>query len=402
MTDRSIRPRGVHTGLRVVELATELCGEQLGRLLAEQGADVVKVEPLEGAPSRAVGPWAGGVASPDTSLTFWFYNPGKRSVALDLGGEGREDLDALLAGADVFLTTLRPVELAALGLDLDAVQHANPSLVVASVTPFGLTGPWRDRRVTDLTALAGGGPLMSCGYDDHTIPPIRPGGNQAHHLAAAQAHLGVLLALIERRASGAGQLVDTSMHEALGVGGELANPYWFYPRVNVQRQTARHAQPELTQPALFECGDGTYVYFALILSDPRAWSLLVAWLDDAGLAADLTDPAYTDFAHRQANFAHIQGIVETFFLLRTAREAYLEGQRRGLPVGPLNAPEEVREDEHLRARDFFVDVDVDGHQVPLMRSPIRISAFPLATPARPPRLGQHTAEVLHELREVVP
>src|SRR5690606_11915442 len=102
----------------------------------------------------------------------------------------------------------------------------------------------------------------------------------------------LLLALLDRQATGLGQVVDVSMHEAVAVSGELANPYWFYPRVQLHRQTCRHAQPSPTQPALFECADGVQVYFALILSDARTWQSLVAWLDTMGLALDLGDEAY--------------------------------------------------------------------------------------------------------------
>lgn len=401
MTDTTDTPpvtherTGVYDELHVVELATDLGGEQLGRLLCEHGAHVVKVEPPTGAPSRHVGPWAHGVQSPDTSLTHWFYNAGKRSIVLDLEGPDRAALDDLLAGADVFISTLQPRDLAELGIDLDAIVEANPRLVVASVTPFGLTGPWADRRSSDLVALAGGGPLMSCGYDDHTIPPILPGGNQSYHSAAAQAHMALLLALIQRQSTGRGQVIDTSMHEALAVGGELANPYWFYARALVERQTCRHAQPGRTQPALFECGDGNWVYFVLILGERHAWAALVDWLDAMGLAADLTDPAYDDVAYRQEQFPHIQGLVETLFLLQTAHDAYLEGQSRGLPIGPLNAPEDTVADEHLQAREYFAEVPVlDGETVQMPRTPIRLLSMPLPTPGRPARLGQHTDEVL--------
>jgi crotonobetainyl-CoA:carnitine CoA-transferase CaiB-like acyl-CoA transferase len=189
--------------------------------------------------------------------------------------------------------------------------------------------------------------------------------------------------------------VDVSMHEALAVTVELANPYWFYPRVLVQRQTCRHAQPTLTQPALFECADGRYVYFALILADQKPWATRVEWLASEDLALDLSDEAYLDVGHRQANFAHIQSIVEAFFLLRDADAAYHDGQARGLPIGIVNAPEDLLDDEHLRARGFFVPVEHDGvGPVPYPGAPYRFSSMG-PVPVRPaPRLGEHTDELL--------
>jgi len=386
--------------LRVVELADDPGGELAGKLLADLGADVVKIEPPAGVASRTAGPFADGHADdPDASLEFWTYNTSKRSVVLDDTAAGREVRDELIAGADVLLSTATPRQLAAAGLDLDALLAAHPALIVVSVTPFGLTGPWAEHRSSDLVGLAAGGLLNSCGYDDHAIPPIRPGGNQAYMLAASFAHCGLMLALIARQRSGHGQLVDVSMHESVAVSGELANPYWFYPKALVQRQTARHAQPVPTQPASFLCGDGRWVYFALILSDPRAWAATVAWMDDHGLAADLVEERYLELELRQREFGHVQELLEVFFLMQDSGTAYREGQRRGLPIGPMQAPEDLLEDEHLKAREFFMPVALptDERRTALFPgSPYRFDAF-AAAPTRPPRLGEHTAPVLAEL-----
>ncbi len=386
-------------GLRVLELADDPAGEFAGKLLADLGADVVKVEPPGGAASRTIGPYAEGHAGdPDASLNFWAYNTSKRSVVLADSADDRRTRDALIATVDVLLTTWSPRQLTAAGLDLTTLLADRPDLIALSVTPFGLTGPWAEYRSSDLVALAAGGLLNSCGYDDHSIPPIRPGGNQAYMTAASFAHCGVLLALIERQRTGLGQLVDVSMHEAVAVSGELANPYWFYPRALVQRQTARHAQPVPTQPASFLCADGRWVYFALMLSDPKSWSATVAWMAELDLAADLVEEKYADFEFRQREFAHVQDLIEVFFLMQDSATAYREGQRRGLPIGPMLAPEDLLEDEHLTAREFFVPVElaVGSRRAPFPGSPYRFSAFN-SGPARPPRLGEHTAAVLGEL-----
>lgn len=388
-----------YVGLRVIELSDDPAGDYTGRLLAEMGARVIKLEPPEGSPARGIGPFAHGEVGPETSLNFRFYNSNKLSVAADVTtAAGLRVLEGLCRGADIFISTLQPAALAATGLDLEALRAANPRLIVLSVTAFGLTGPWADYKSSDLIALAAGGPLNSCGYDDHSIPPIRPGGNQGYHSAASFAHIGVLLALLERQRTGEGQLVDVSMHEACAVNIELANPYWFYPRINVQRQTCRHAQPSPTQSALFRSADDRYVYFALILSDPKAWASLVSWMDEKGMAADLADPAYSDLAFRQARFPEIQSMVECFFLIQTADEAYHDGQDRGLPIGVLNAPEDLFDDEHLKARGFFVEVEeADGSRVLYPGPSYVFSAFDAVPRTRAPALGEHTSEVLGAL-----
>ncbi|MGO8959515.1 MAG: CaiB/BaiF CoA transferase family protein [Streptosporangiaceae bacterium] len=385
--------------LRVVELASDAAGEALGKLLASMGADVIKIELPEGAPSRHVGPVAAGApdGDPDASLTFWFYNTGKRSVVLDYRtSAGLDRLRGLLPRTDVVITGWRPSEWTALGVTPADLRAGMPQLILVNLSPFGLDGPWADMVSSDLVGLALGGPLNSCGYDDHTIPPIRPGGDQGYQLTASFGHLGVLLALLERDQTGHGQVVDVAMHDCLSVSAELANPYWFYPRVPVHRQTCRHAQPSPTQPALFATADDRYVYFALITSEQKPWQSLTEWMKSKRLAADLTDPAYDDPDYRLANFAHIQQIVEVFFLLQPAIDIYHEGQQRGLPIGVLNAPEDLPHDEHLLARSFFVPVDDDAPGGPHLYpgAPIRFSAFATPAVARAPRLGEHTSDVL--------
>jgi crotonobetainyl-CoA:carnitine CoA-transferase CaiB-like acyl-CoA transferase len=374
--------------LRVVELCDTPAGEQLGKLVADLGAEVIKVEPPGGVTSRRHGPFRNGPDGrpSDQSLAFWSYNSSKRSVVLGDSAADRDVRDRLIASADVLLTTGSPSELAEAGLDLEALVEQHERLIAVSTSGFGLTGPWRDYLTSDLVGLAAGGPLASCGYDDHEIPPILPGGGQAFQTAASFGYCGLLVALIEREQHGRGQLVDVSMHEANAVSGELANPYWFYPKALVQRQTCRHAQPIPTQPALFQCSDDVWVYFALILADQRSWKSLVAWMDDSGLAADLTDPAFDSLAHRQANFSHVQEMLDVFFLCQSSEDAYTEGQRRGLPIGPLRAFEDLPADEHLQARGFFVEVADEQGAVTLPGLPYRFSAF-AAEPGPAPRLG---------------
>jgi crotonobetainyl-CoA:carnitine CoA-transferase CaiB-like acyl-CoA transferase len=386
--------------LRVVEVAVDPAGELTGMQFVDLGAEVLKIEPPGGVPSRHAGPFVDDVADVDGSLAYWYYNGGKRSIVIDVQQPaGRAALELLLDGADVLICSLPPRDLRAAGLDLAAMSASRPALIIVSITPFGLTGPWSEYLSSDLVGLAASGLLITSGYDDHSVPPIRPGGDQAFHVAASFAHIAALLALLERQRTGRGGLVDVSMHEAAGVTVELANPYWFYPRALVQRQTCRHAQPVPTQPAIFQCGDGRYVYFALILADQKPWQALVAWMAELDLSLDLGDAAFDDLAHRQTNFSHIQDVVECFFLLQDANTVYHEGQRRGLPIGILNAPEDLLDDEHLAARGFFVEVDQPGYgPVVHPSAPYRFSALSTVAPQPSARLGEHTAEYLAATR----
>lgn len=385
--DRAAPP---YANLRVIEIADHPAAEFTGRLLAEMGAEVIKIEPLEGAAGRRIGPFARGREDRDHSLHFWYYNGDKRSVTLDLSdAAARDELDSLLAAADVLISDLQPSQLASRQIDLPAIHAKHPKLIIASVTPFGLTGPWKDFHASDLVAHAAGGIMMSCGYDDHSIPPIRPGGNQAYQVATSFAHIGLLLALIERQNTGRGQIIDVSNHEALAVTVELANPYWTYAGALVQRQTCRHAQPVPTQSALFACGDGRYVYFALVLTETKPWKSLVDWLVSYDMDAGLADEAFLDVAYRQKNFDLIQEVVECFFLINDAETIYREGQARELPIGIVNAPEDLFADPHLRARNFFTGVEHDGlGSIEYPSQPYTFTGFRGVDPKPAPALGE--------------
>ncbi len=396
MTRSLSRP---YDDLRVVELANDPGGEMTGYLLANMGADVIKVEPPSGAPTRNIGPFVRDRADPNHSLNFWYYNSNKRSIVVDYQSpDGLALLQSLLADADIFLCTLAPAELSAIGLDYDALANRLPRLIIVSVTPFGLNGPWADFRSSDLIGLAAGGPLHMCGYDDHSIPPILPGGNQAFHIASSFAHKALLVALLERQQTGLGQIVDVSMHESCAVTVELGNPYWFYPKAIVQRQTCRHAQPVRTQPAIFECADGKYIYFALIVSEQKPWQALVQWMESLGMAADLSEPAYHDYSYRQKHYSHVQNMVECFFLVIDAETAFHDGQARGLPIGIIAAPEELFDDPHYQSRQFFVDVAHDGDgNFKYPGAPWVFFSFDSVPRERAPNLGEHTQDILQEL-----
>lgn len=384
------------SGLRVLEYADNPGGEMLGKLLVEVGADVVKVEPPGGAASRNIGPFKGGKPDVNASLAFWFYNRGKRSIVLDLQEpSGQVRMQDVMHDFDLLICTLPALALRELGWSYAQLCEANPRLIVVSITPFGLTGPWADWISSDLIALALGGPLNSCGYDDHSIPPIRPGGDNGFQPAASFGQIATVAALIEREMTGRGQLVDIAVHDCLAVTPELANPYWFYPRSIVQRQTCRHAQPVPTQPTLFECMDGRYVTCSFVLSDPVHWRALTGILQSRDLAVDLLEEKYLTLKVRQENFPHIQSIIETYFLLTPALEAAEECQRFGLPVGPINAPEDLLEDDHLKSRRFFVSVpQSDGSEPFFPTSAFRFDESLPPITQRAPNLGEHTAEVL--------
>ena len=243
-------------GVRVIELTHEHVA-WAGKLVGDLGADVVVVEPPGGSPQRSFEPFLDDQPGPERSLWWWHYNTSKRSVVADLTAD-RERILELVAGADVFIEGEAPGTLAALGLDWATVSARNPRLVMVSITPFGSTSARSHEPVTDLTLMAEAGPAWSCGYDDHSLPPVRGGGNQSFHTACHHAVMSLLVALLAREETGEGEHIDVSMYAASNVTTEMASYGWLACGWEVQRQTGRHAAPMLTPPVQVRCRDGRY------------------------------------------------------------------------------------------------------------------------------------------------
>ena len=196
-------------GLRVVELGGEE-GAWCGKLLADLGAEVLKIEPPGGDSARTQAPFLDGQVGANRSLSFLYMNGGKQSVTLDLERVAdRERLGALLGSADVLIDTLAPGKLASLGLSYAVLSAANPGLIVSSITAFGQNGPYCQFKSADIVAAAMGGALFVTGYPDD--PPVRLAGQQSFIVASTLAALGSLIALYRRRLTGRGQQVDISL-----------------------------------------------------------------------------------------------------------------------------------------------------------------------------------------------
>src|SRR5438067_640069 len=180
--------------------------------MCDMGAEVVVVEPPGGAATRSYEPFVDDQPDPERSLFWWHYNAGKLSVALDLSaGDDADRFRRLAAEADIVLEAEPPGVMASADLDYGDLRRLNDRLVMVSITPLGRSGASEvDEPTTDLTLLAAGGPVWSCGYDDHSLPPVRGGGCQASHIACHFAVMSTLVALLVREETGAGQHVDVN------------------------------------------------------------------------------------------------------------------------------------------------------------------------------------------------
>jgi crotonobetainyl-CoA:carnitine CoA-transferase CaiB-like acyl-CoA transferase len=352
---------GLLSGIRVMEEADETA-EYCGLLLAGLGAEVVKLEPPEGAPTRRIGPFLEDKPGPERSLHFWAYNRGKRSVI------DRIETTELLAEADILLTSRRD-------LDLAALRARHPRLLIARMTPFGDTGPWKDFKGSDLIHLALSGIMMNCGYDPdpalrYDLPPIAPQLWHAYHIAGEQLLVGILAALMHRLHTGEGQNLSCAVHEAASKNPELDVMSWVMRRAPLFRMTCRHAGEHPTHvPTVGHTKDGRWCISTGV--SVRDQANLVPFLEGYGMQADLV--ALGKDADRNARnvpgsagpdekAAHILEIIQRFIRAHTYENLpWREAQAAGLLWAPLRKPHENVADTHWQARGTFAEVAHPEH-----------------------------------------
>ena len=398
-------------GIRVLDLSTALA-EATGRVFADLGAQVIKIEPPGGCDARYAAPFAKGVDSdsgdPEGSLFWRVWGRGKRSVELDIHDAGdRDRLLALVRTADVFIESFAPGELDALGLGPDALRAANPLLLYVSVTPFGATGPFAKHPATDLTLSAAGGLLNMQGDGDR--PPVPVGFPETVHLGAVQAAADAILALYARNRTGTGQHLDTSIQAAVLWSLMYVTDYAALdqdPPGTDDTRTSRIGStmpvlPGLTLPVIEPCKDG-FVAMALVLGAQGAFGFNAAmnWIgEQGGLDDDLLDIDWMTWIQQiqeeKLPLETALRAVEQFkAFLKTMTKAEIQEQavKQKWLISPVNTAPDLLGDVQLRARDFWVDVDGDTLPGPfaiLGETPIRYEG-----PA--PKLGadQHLVDDL--------
>ncbi len=376
-------------GIRVVDLTVDR-GELCGRLLADLGAEVIRVEPPGGSPARGLPPLHDGV-----SLSFAVRNAGKKSVTLDLTDDaGLSQLDELLAHSDVLVQSSEVGE----GLDAYAVVESHPHLVVTSITGYGLTGPWSGRLATDSVLSATGSIAYKAGIPSKD--PLFPPASFADDGASATFAFATLAALWQRDGDsehgGFGQVLDCSVNEAIANMGD-----WSVPN-NFIRLAAGESTPEIRSGAgpvwpSIPCADG---YVRIVILAPRQWHAMRAWLGEPDY---LQDPEL-DYLPGRLGISDvvINPLIAELFADRTMDDIATEAQSRGIVCTPLAKPADVLANEHFKARKSLVEVDLEGGDHEGIRGPIPSGFFEVdglrAGPrVGPPAVGQHTAEVFADL-----
>ena len=377
------------SGYRVLDLSGPM-GVYCGKLMADMGAEVIKVEPPGGDPMRDIGPFIDGQPGPDRSLYWLHFNTNKRSITLDItSDEGAASLRQLALASDVMLETAPPGYMESVGLGYERLASEAPGLVYASITPFGQTGPYRDLKASDLVAFAMGGYMYVTGWPE--TPPTRLWGSQAYHTASNRAYIAILLALYHRMATGEGQYIDVSMQEAVAATTEHVNTTYNYTGESAVRCGFRHGGQFV---ATWPCKDG---YASITTNTRKAWDDLRAWMDRDGMAGDLMEPQYDDhFVLRGEHGAHIEELIQKWAALHTRREITEFGQSNHHPWGPAATADEILGNEQLWDRWFLPSADpADGGPVRWYPGdPYRLTDFSPQPRRTAPAIGEHNAEVL--------
>jgi CoA:oxalate CoA-transferase len=370
-------------GIKVLDLGQIYNGPYAGFLLAHAGADVVKIEPPDGEALRKRG---GGLGLP---LSFAMLNTNKRGICLNLKDErGRALLVEMAQQADILLENFAPGAMDRLGVGPESLMKANPRLIYASGTGYGLSGPDRDNLAMDLTVQAVGGVMSINGPEDG--PPLKTGLAICDFLGAVHLYSGIMTALYERSVTGRGRLVEVAMQEALypALASNLASLQrggWKPP----VRRGNRHPTYGSAPYNVYPCMDG---HIAIICVRDVHWTNLLDVMGRQDLAGEAR---FATQALRAENEIEIDGIVENWLKDLGKAEATQILKDNRIPAAPVRDLVEVTADRHMHERGMLHDIDhPDMGRIVLPTSPLRFAGSPEPELRPEPAIGEHNAEVL--------
>ncbi len=374
-------------GIRVLELGSSVAGPAAGRLLADLGAEVIKVENDEGDGLRTWGPPA-----PDgTSWWFKSHNRNKRFVRFDLHAEpDRATVRELALRCDVVLENFRPGRLEAWGLGYDALRIDNPRLVYASISGYGQDGPYRDRAGFGNIAESMSGLRYVTGFAD--APPVRVGISLADELAALYCVVGIQAALLARERDGVGDYVDVSLLEASVAVTQGMLPE--YDALGVVRERSGNSHVAVAPSNIYPTRDGRWIAIGA-----NANSLFRRFADAIGRPELADDPRYRGNRERTEHGAEIDAIVAQWTRLHDAAEADAILAAAGVPAGPVNSIADIVADEQVRARGVVRHLEDDaGNRIATTAPVPRFRVHPTVSHHAARAVGADTADVLDELR----
>lgn len=376
-------------GIRVLEICDET-GSYCGKLFADMGAEVIKVEIGVADAARMIPPFLHGHADSESSFQFLYHNTSKKSITLDINTrEGQEKVRKLVRYCDLVIETLPAGKLAELNLEVGSLQIDHPGLVVTSITGFGQTGPHSHYKTADIVASALGGVMVATGFPED--PPVKLAGSQSYVMASTLAAASSMIALHHSRRTGCGQHIDISIQETvLAVTSICGVGKWLEDGIISKRfGTGLFASvPCGTYP----CRDGS-IY--IMVNRPLHWRKLAQWVNEVSGNQEILDPMFEGPSsarqpYRELLDIFIAELTSTF----TVEEFYREGQRRHLAVTPLSTAHGIVGDHHLNERHFFHKIAGPGESgLRYPGPPYRFSWTPWAMRHPAPKAGQHNEEI---------
>ncbi len=385
-------------GVRVLDLSGK-AGHLAGKLLAELGADVIKLEPPGGDAAGRRGPYLGDVEDPERSLPWLALNTSKRGITLDLAApRGQSLFRALAARADVVLETFAPGTMEGWELGYESLARENPRLVYAAITPFGRTGPYASFRGGDVVVVAMGGNAYLTGDPDR--PPLRCSLPTSIFHACADAAVGVAMALYARERSGRGQVVDVSMQECQ-LPTLVTGPGQYALSKKARHRTGRNLG---NTREIWEARDG-HVSFGLRSGQARIPNLVatVEYMAEEGMAPEwLRKYDWASYNHNTVSREEIARLEEAFgafFVTKTRRDLYEQALVRRIMLAPCNDAREILDQPQLRDREFFTRIEYPEYGAEIEHPAFfgKSSATEIGVRGRAPGIGEHNAQVFAEL-----
>jgi crotonobetainyl-CoA:carnitine CoA-transferase CaiB-like acyl-CoA transferase len=336
-------------GYRALDL-TGLSGQLCGRLLADLGMEVIKIEPPGGDPVRKLAPFIRSAEGKLLSTTFAHLNAGKASKVLDINREAdRNEFGKLVPASDVVLESFPPGEMDAKGIGYKNLATLNPGIVMASITPFGQSGPKKNLACNDLVALAQSGFLYISG--DASLPPCKPPELQAYYFASLFAAAGVLAALYRRERTGQGDHIDSSMQETLATQEHIIR-LWANDKQILKRAGSQHGS--VAPAKIFPCRDG----FVYLYVTRQHWKLFLSIWKDHPPVFDA--PEWLNNVYRRAHADELNPAIESFLSQYTMAAITDLMQSKGIPCVPVNTPLGFANDEQVQSRGFMAPVEHAG------------------------------------------
>ena len=378
-------------GVKVLDLTHYIAGPYCTKLLADFGAEVIKIErPGLGDGTRQMGPFFGGDPHPEKSGLFLHLNTNKKGITLNLKSDaGLKIFKALVKDADLLVESFAPGVMASLGLDYKTLEDINPRLVQTSISNFGQTGSYRDYKATEIVLFAMGPHMITDGEPD--LEPLRYPGYKAQYLAGSHAATATMGALIGCQTGGTGQEVDVSIIECLSSLPEGAGKI-VGAAFNGEDVVRTGYRNEGVYPiGYYPCKDGAMHVFGYT---PAQWPRVVAWMEMPEL---LDDPRFADPLQKLEHNGEFDVIFMEWMMEKTQEELFRSSQEHRLPVAPVNLINKVLEDPQLKAREAFVEIDhpIIG-KTTYTGLPFKLPAVPSSPQQPAPILGQHNTEIYGE------